>query len=87
MGFWSLFHGVLWIVCILSAGFLAITIVGCCLVPLVYVAVIVMDCMSSVMLWVWEHVIPNNRESPSHRLEPEPPPPPPVWIEKGVDHE
>ena len=86
MGFLSFFQEVLRIVCILSAGFLAITIVGCCLGSLVYVAIIVMDCMSSVMFWVWDRVIPDNRGVSPRRREPEPPPSP-VWIDKEPEHE
>ena len=86
MGFWSLLQGVLWIIWVLVVGILAITIVGCCLGPLVYVAVIVMDCMSSVVFWVWERVIPDDRGGFSHRRA-QKPPPPPVWIDKEASDE
>ena len=69
-------------------GILAITIVGCCLGPLVYVAVIVMDHISKIVFWFWDHTIPDNSKKSgvsSHRREPEPPPP--VWIGKEASDE
>ena len=83
MGFLSLLQEALRIVCILFAGFIAITIVGCCLGSLVYLAAIVMDCMFSIMVWFWEHVIPDDRGSSPRRREPEPPPPPPALDRQG----
>ena len=84
MGFWSFLQEVLRIVGILSAFFLALTIVGCCLGPLAYLAIIVMDCMFNIMVWFWEHTIPDNHEVSQRRREAEPPP---VWIDKETADE
>lgn len=83
MGFLSFFQEALRIVCILFAGFIAITIVGCCIGPLAYLAVITFECMFRVMLWVWAHVIPDNSGGSPQRREAEPPPPPPALDRQG----
>ena len=89
MGFWSMFQGVLWIICIIAVGILAVTVVCCCLGPVVYVGIIVVSYMFKIVFWFWDHTIPynsNTREVSSRRRAPEPPPPP-VWIDKEASDE